>query len=77
MPALLRGFNIDGCVLARRFCISLVGLSQPTFNLKVSVMIKQKSDPFLVQASMMLVILLVVYVIGGDTGSFDHLLSAR
>jgi len=40
-------------------------------------MLKQKSDPFLVQASVMLVILFVVYALGGDSGNLDHLIAAR
>jgi hypothetical protein len=40
-------------------------------------MIKQKSDPFLAQTTVMLAILLVMYVMGGDAGSFDHLLAVR
>jgi|APLak6261673822_1056097.scaffolds.fasta_scaffold01884_5 hypothetical protein len=40
-------------------------------------MIKQKSDPFLAQTSVMLAVLLVMYVLGGDAGSLDYLLAAR
>jgi len=40
-------------------------------------MIKQNSDSFLAQTSVMLLILLVMYVINGDVGSIDHLLAAR
>ena len=40
-------------------------------------MIKQKSDPFLAQTSVMLAILVVMYAVGGDVGGFDHLLAAR
>lgn len=45
--------------------------------LKVIIMIKHKSDPFLAQASAMLVILFVMYVLGGDSGNPDHLIAAR
>jgi len=40
-------------------------------------MVKQKNDPFLAQTSVMLVILLVMYVVGGDTAAVDHLLITR
>jgi hypothetical protein len=40
-------------------------------------MIKHKSDPFLAQTSAMLVVLLVMYVLGGDTVTVDHLLATR
>lgn len=40
-------------------------------------MVKHKSDPFLTQASVMLVIVLVMYALGGDSGSLDHLVAAR
>jgi len=40
-------------------------------------MIKRKSDPFLAQTSAMLVILLVMYVVGGDAVGSYHLLAAR
>ncbi|WP_281413666.1 hypothetical protein [Methylomonas paludis] len=40
-------------------------------------MIKQKSDPFLAQTSAMLLILLVMYVLGGDNAGIDHLLIVR
>ncbi len=40
-------------------------------------MIKRKSDPFLAQASVMLVIMLVMYALGGDNGNLDHLIAAR
>lgn len=37
---------------------------------------KQDSDPFLAQASLMLVILLVMFAIGGEPGNLDHLIIA-
>jgi hypothetical protein len=37
---------------------------------------KQDSDPFLAQASLMLVILLVMFAIGGESVSLDHLVIA-
>ena len=40
-------------------------------------MIKPKTDPFLAQTSVMLVILLVMYAIGGDSSAVDHLLVTR
>jgi hypothetical protein len=40
-------------------------------------MIKQKSDPFLAQTSLMLVILLVVYVVNGDSSHIEHLFRLR
>ncbi|MDD2740086.1 MAG: hypothetical protein PHR94_14255 [Methylomonas lenta] len=40
-------------------------------------MIKHKSDPFLTQASVLLVILFVMYILGGDSGNLDHLIAAR
>lgn len=40
-------------------------------------MVKQKNDPFLAQTSVMLVILLVMYAVGGDTVNVSHLLAAR
>ena len=40
-------------------------------------MMKQKSDPFLAQTSAMLAVLVVMYVLGGDTAGLDHLLAAR
>jgi len=43
----------------------------------VIVMQKHKSDPFLAQASAMLVIMLVMYALGGDSGNLDHLIAAR
>ena len=54
-----------------------MGIARPIFYLKVSVMIKQKSDPFLAQTLVMLAVLLVMYVIGGDSGGIEHLLAAR
>jgi hypothetical protein len=44
---------------------------------KVTIMLKRKSDPFLAQTSAMLVILLVVYALGADTTSVEHLILAR
>ncbi|MGR8931063.1 MAG: hypothetical protein ACU836_10510 [Gammaproteobacteria bacterium] len=38
---------------------------------------KPKSDPFLTQASLMLMIMLVMYALGGDGGNLDHLVAAR
>jgi hypothetical protein len=38
---------------------------------------KRDSDPFLAQASAMLVIMLVMYAIGGEPGNLDHLIAAR
>lgn len=38
---------------------------------------KQSSDPFLSQASAMLVIMLVMYAIGGEPSTLDHLLATR
>lgn len=38
---------------------------------------KHDSDPFLAQASVMLVIMLVMYAIGGEPGNLDHLIAAR
>lgn len=35
---------------------------------------KHDSDPFLAQASLMLVIMLVMYALGDDPGNLDHLL---
>jgi hypothetical protein len=43
----------------------------------VIAMLKHKSDPFLAQASAMLVILFVMYALGGDSGNLDHLIAAR
>lgn len=40
-------------------------------------MIKQKSDPFLAQTSAMLAVLLVMYVLSGDTLGIDQLLATR
>ncbi|MDD4914094.1 MAG: hypothetical protein PHW13_03520 [Methylococcales bacterium] len=40
-------------------------------------MIKHNSDPFLAQTSVMLVILLAIYVFGGDASPIDHLLASR
>ncbi len=40
-------------------------------------MIKQKSDPFLAQASVMLLILLVMFILGADGGHPDHLFAKR
>jgi len=40
-------------------------------------MIKHNSDPFLAQTSVMLVVLLVMYVLGGDTVTVDQLLVTR
>lgn len=40
-------------------------------------MIKHKSDPFLAQTSVMLVVLMVMYVLGGDAATVDHLLVTR
>ncbi len=37
---------------------------------------KQDSDPFLAQASLMLVILLVMYALGSEPGNLDHLIAA-
>lgn len=39
-------------------------------------MFKQKTDPFLAQTSAMLLILLVMYAIGGDNASVDYLILA-
>jgi len=39
-------------------------------------MLKEKNDPFLAQTSAMLLILLVMYVIGGDNSGIDQLLLA-
>lgn len=38
---------------------------------------KQNSDPFLAQATAMLVIMLVMFAIGGESANLDHLLAAR
>ncbi|WP_269473488.1 MULTISPECIES: hypothetical protein [Methylomonas] len=38
---------------------------------------KPEHDPFLAQASVMLVLLLVMYALGGDSGNLDHLIAAR
>lgn len=38
---------------------------------------KYDSDPFLAQASLMLVIMLVMYAIGGEPSNLDHLIGAR
>ncbi len=35
---------------------------------------KQDSDPFLAQASVMLVILLVMYALGSEPSNLDHLI---
>jgi hypothetical protein len=40
-------------------------------------MVKRNSDPFLAQTTAMLLILLVMFVVGGDFGTLDHLLSVR
>jgi len=40
-------------------------------------MIKPKSDPFLAQTSVMLLILLVIFVLDIDSGNLDHLIAAR
>ena len=40
-------------------------------------MVKRKSDPFLAQTTAMLLILLVMYAVGGDAVNIDHLLLAR
>ncbi len=40
-------------------------------------MLKQKSDPFLAQTSVMLLVLLVMYAIGGDAGGIDHIMLPR
>ncbi len=37
---------------------------------------KQDSDPFLAQASVMLVILLVMLAIGGESANLEHLVIA-
>lgn len=37
---------------------------------------KQGSDPFLAQASVMLVILLVMFALGSEPGNLDHLMIA-
>lgn len=38
---------------------------------------KQNSDPFLAQASAMLVIMLVMYAIGSEPGNLDLLIASR
>lgn len=38
---------------------------------------KQDSDPFLAQASVMLVVMLVMYALGGEPANLDHLIAAR
>jgi hypothetical protein len=44
-------------------------------NLKVIAMMKkQKSDPFLAQTAVMLVVLLVVYALGEQPANLDHLM---
>ena len=40
-------------------------------------MVKQKSDPFLAQTTAMLLILVVMFVVGGDLDTIEHLLLAR
>ncbi len=40
-------------------------------------MVKRNSDPFLAQTTAMLLILLVMYVVGGDSATIEHLLQAR
>jgi hypothetical protein len=40
-------------------------------------MIKNKSDSFLAQTSVMLVILIVMYVLGADHGNLEHMIAAR
>jgi len=40
----------------------------------VIAMIKQKSDPFLAQTAVMLVVLLVVYALGEQPANLDHLM---
>lgn len=63
--------------LARLAVLFLNGGFLPALYQKVIVMIKHKSDPFLAQASVMLVIMLVMYALGGDSGNLDHLIAAR
>ena len=40
-------------------------------------MVKRNSDPFLAQTTAMLLILLVMYVVDGNSALIDHLLQAR
>ncbi len=40
-------------------------------------MIKPNSDPLLAQTSVMLVVLVVMYVLGGDAATVDQLLVTR
>jgi hypothetical protein len=56
--------------------VAVVPASIACHNLEIDMIKKQDSDPFLAQASLMLVILLVMFAIGGESASLDHLVIA-